>query len=225
MPTCHSCGEEIEIRYYGGKLIPFHVSGSFCSGSSGGKSSAPTAKPFQKVGSYINPNARCLVCGDQVFYYQSPYGGRVFFNDVGWPWDKHPCTDDPNSQNVQVKRIYSSRSSNTEFKSRDGERLDLYEIASLKEDETNIVLRFGRIGDYRSFQVMTTISELAKTWDITMQDLRRAPSFAVRIQGDYRIISFISDRKKAIDQMVFRRPVSGRPYAMNSPATKNRLSK
>jgi hypothetical protein len=28
-----------------------------------------------------------------VFFYQSPYGGRVFFDELGPPWPKHPCTD------------------------------------------------------------------------------------------------------------------------------------
>lgn len=28
-----------------------------------------------------------------MFFYQSPFGGRVFFDDLGPPWPKHPCTD------------------------------------------------------------------------------------------------------------------------------------
>ena len=43
--------------------------------------------------SYVNPNARCPVCGAAVFFYQSPDGGRVFFDELGPPWPKHPCTD------------------------------------------------------------------------------------------------------------------------------------
>ena len=43
--------------------------------------------------SYVNPNARCPVCGEDVYFYQSPDGGRVFFDDLGPPWPKHPCTD------------------------------------------------------------------------------------------------------------------------------------
>lgn len=45
------------------------------------------------VDSYTNPNARCPVCGDNVFFYQSPHGGRVYFDELGPPWPKHPCTD------------------------------------------------------------------------------------------------------------------------------------
>ena len=43
--------------------------------------------------SYVNPNARCPVCGSAVFFYQSSNGGRVFFDELGPPWPKHPCTD------------------------------------------------------------------------------------------------------------------------------------
>lgn len=45
--------------------------------------------------SFVNPNARCPVCKDPVFYYQSENGGRVFFDDLGGTWPKHPCTDRP----------------------------------------------------------------------------------------------------------------------------------
>lgn len=51
------------------------------------------------ISSFLNPNARCPVCGDPVYYYESPYGGRVFFDEIGPPWAKHPCTDN-GSQNV-----------------------------------------------------------------------------------------------------------------------------
>ncbi|GKQ46271.1 hypothetical protein [Pseudomonas syringae] len=43
--------------------------------------------------SYVNPNASCPVCGGAVFFYQSATGGRVFFDELGPPWPKHPCTD------------------------------------------------------------------------------------------------------------------------------------
>ena len=42
---------------------------------------------------FINPNARCPICGADVFFYASPFGGRVFFDSLGPPWPKHPCTD------------------------------------------------------------------------------------------------------------------------------------
>ncbi|MCU7550412.1 hypothetical protein OCK74_14925 [Chitinophagaceae bacterium LB-8] len=46
-----------------------------------------------KYTSYVNPNARCPVCGYPVYFYKSENGGRVFFDELGPPWPKHPCTD------------------------------------------------------------------------------------------------------------------------------------
>lgn len=40
---------------------------------------------------FINPNAQCPVCGDPVFYYESENGGKVWFDELGPPWPKHPC--------------------------------------------------------------------------------------------------------------------------------------
>jgi hypothetical protein len=40
-----------------------------------------------------------------VFFYQSPYGGRVFFDELGPPWPKHPCTDN-------VKKVAEPKSIN-----------------------------------------------------------------------------------------------------------------
>lgn len=42
---------------------------------------------------FTNPNAKCPVCGASVYFYVSPNGGRVFFDELGPPWPKHPCTD------------------------------------------------------------------------------------------------------------------------------------
>jgi hypothetical protein len=41
----------------------------------------------------VQPNATCPVCGDRVFYYANKFGSRVFFDELGWPWPKHACTD------------------------------------------------------------------------------------------------------------------------------------
>lgn len=45
------------------------------------------------LSSYVVPNACCPVCGAFVYFYQSANGGRVFFDELGPPWPKHPCTD------------------------------------------------------------------------------------------------------------------------------------
>ncbi len=42
---------------------------------------------------FVNPNAKCPECGAQVFYYENAHGSRVYFDHLGPPWPKHPCTD------------------------------------------------------------------------------------------------------------------------------------
>ena len=51
------------------------------------------ANKFYELESYLIPNAKCPVCKSYVFFYQSENGGRVFFDRLGPPWPKHPCTD------------------------------------------------------------------------------------------------------------------------------------
>ena len=46
-----------------------------------------------KTESYTVPNAKCPVCQANVFFYAAANGGRVFFDELGPPWPKHPCTD------------------------------------------------------------------------------------------------------------------------------------
>lgn len=54
---------------------------------------------------YTNPNAFCPVCGASVFFYASSFGGRVFFDELGPPWPKHPCTDmTPSSRSESLHR-------------------------------------------------------------------------------------------------------------------------
>lgn len=61
------------------------------------------------VESYVNPNAHCPECDAPVFFYRSPYNGRVFFDKLGWPWPKHPCTD--NGQEPRRTTLAASSSS------------------------------------------------------------------------------------------------------------------
>lgn len=50
---------------------------------------------------FVNPNADCPVCGAPVFFYQNESGSRVFFDELGPPWPKHPCTDSATSSSAQ----------------------------------------------------------------------------------------------------------------------------
>lgn len=39
-----------------------------------------------------NRNAQCPVCGQNIYFYQNENGSAVFFDELGPPWPKHPCT-------------------------------------------------------------------------------------------------------------------------------------
>lgn len=106
MPNCDTCGGEIEFRYIDGRCVPIHLNGGCSAGSGYGytwgsgaglfrESSRGTPFVFQYTHliSYAAPNAHCPVCGEPVFFYESPFGGRVFFDELGPPWLKHPCTE------------------------------------------------------------------------------------------------------------------------------------
>lgn len=47
---------------------------------------------FREVVSHT-PNSTCPVCCEPVFYYRNDWGSSVFFDHLGPPWPKHPCTD------------------------------------------------------------------------------------------------------------------------------------
>ncbi len=121
MAFCYHCGEEIEFINNGFGPIPIHPSGS-CSGRSGYVAGRIVSAyrstshgegfefPFVSYPSYVNPNARCPVCSASVYFYQSPYGGRVFFDELGPPWPKHPCTDIP-----EVRRHFATTEGRRDF--------------------------------------------------------------------------------------------------------------
>jgi hypothetical protein len=50
---------------------------------------APVKRTTQR---WVRPNARCPVCGAPVYFYANEHGSRVYFDELGPPWPKHPCT-------------------------------------------------------------------------------------------------------------------------------------
>ena len=68
-------------------------SGFSSSATSSYPSYAHLARPSTYIECFVNPNAKCPVCHQPVFFYQNAFGSRVFFEDLGPPWPKHPCTD------------------------------------------------------------------------------------------------------------------------------------
>ncbi|MDR2238185.1 MAG: hypothetical protein LBE92_18835 [Chryseobacterium sp.] len=94
--------------------------------------------------SFTVPNAKCPVCSENVFFYQNYHGSRVYFDQLGPPWPKHPCTDNTtysynkkfNNINIYSKKLNFIPQENTdqhqviEF-SNDWRRLDMSELQHL----------------------------------------------------------------------------------------------
>jgi hypothetical protein len=59
----------------------------------------------RKPESLTIPNARCPECGASVFFYQNDYGSRVFFDELGFDWPKHPCTDNSRYDNPAAGKV------------------------------------------------------------------------------------------------------------------------
>ena len=58
------------------------------------------------------PNARCPICQESVWFYRNPNGGCAYFDDLGWPWPKHPCMDSgtvrDRTASWQAREVYRS---------------------------------------------------------------------------------------------------------------------
>jgi len=65
---------------------------SWGGGGGGAAISFPTRLP-DVLDAQPEPNANCPVCGNRVHFRKFENGGRVFFDALGPPWPKHPCTD------------------------------------------------------------------------------------------------------------------------------------
>src|SRR5947207_5434872 len=93
MPVCNQCGETIEFRYVGGRLVPLHVDGGgwACSGGNG-------SGTVQYVGYSRSDKSCCFLttcpeCRDEVYFIRHN-GGSVWIDPpLGWPWYKHRCMD------------------------------------------------------------------------------------------------------------------------------------
>ncbi len=62
----------------------------------GGGGSAFAVLPsrfYEQLDAQPEPDTDCPECGKRVYFRQLENGGRVFFDALGPPWPKHPCTD------------------------------------------------------------------------------------------------------------------------------------
>jgi len=192
MDICNVCGEGIVFRYVDGRSTPIHINGNRCRGYRKAKS-APRG-PFRSPKSYVVPNASCPVCGKIVFFYQSPHGGRVFFDDLGWPWPKHPCTDNKKSVGKPKGR---RRTGNVyALRSRSGSQLALYDLDDFDQSDRHLKFVFRRQDTNKrrtAYLKKTTMNKGGLKTD----DFFDAPSFVIDLDGstgDHLRVDFICGR-------------------------------
>jgi hypothetical protein len=199
MPLCRYCGEEIEFRYVGGGVTPIHINGGWCSGSksSSNSSSPPLHREYNTYDSYLDPNARCPVCGAPVFFYQSPYGGRVFFDDVGWPWPKHRCTDNWNGRNHEIGR--SPLHFRTAFRSASEKVLSVVSLGKVVVDDAEklrMLCKNTRRSKTEAFYIVIEIKKAdMQAIGIELKYLEEAPALVIPKDEDGEVeIGFIRVR-------------------------------
>jgi hypothetical protein len=194
MSTCDFCGQPITFRYFNGGPTPIHINGNWCRGKSESKALHDN-RPFQTVASYVNPNAICPLCGDRVFFYQSANGGRVFFDNLGWPWPKHSCTDN-NDNYINNPNAPNQSSSVLKFRARDGSNLGVYKLYDLHQSETHYIFFFRRHETNKcrtGYLRRKTIHQAG----LEIVDFLEAPSFVIDLEksnGESLRVDFICGR-------------------------------
>jgi hypothetical protein len=163
MDICSKCGGEIIFRVMDDRVIPIHLNGS-CNNydsPSLSKTAKISLENYQRVvRSQTIPNATCPVCGKSVFYYQNEHGSKVFFDALGPPWPKHPCTDNsPHKKKINKDYTYFEKVyvQNITFRKSDsGDRVylvwELFDIHSAN--------RLGHISYYYSLKRSFKKSEI-----------------------------------------------------------------
>ena len=116
------------------------------------------------------------MCGEQVYFYQSRDGGRVFFNDVGWPWPKHECTDKKAAQTGAIRTPLKSNRRAMYLRDEHGIQLDFYEFTSMSREGSGLAVCFTNMGTRRVFYSFVT-SEQMKVKRLIPEDFGDAPSF------------------------------------------------
>jgi hypothetical protein len=203
-----------------GQTIPIHLSGS-CSGGRNRRAlnlariQKPALIKFDEPHSYLNPNAKCPVCGERVFFYQNENGGRVFFDDVGWPWPKHPCTD--NAAALFNRTIYAAPHVSTSTRP-DWTRLYTFlRLVSIHDSNGRTIFEFREVGRglikflislfKQTNKKLTFNTQKLRDEGITDSDFWSAPIFLienVEIVSDRPILQFICPNKCKIIRIKMR---------------------
>lgn len=139
-------------------------------GRSSGFSRFPVSGPrailqsqFRVAASFTNPNASCPVCGAHVYFYQSPAGGRVFFDDLGPPWPKHPCTDNSTSSGGLARPAVAPAAAVSKLGEKRLQWLDdgwspfICDDAQTSTGDVGYCMLVGRLGDTQTILYLCTV--------------------------------------------------------------------
>ena len=112
MATCNGCGAEIEFRYVDGRCVPIHPGGGWHCGSSHEVARHVATPRLSRAGEWARRDfahaSQCPECGKPVFFIRHN-GGSVWLDELGWPWPKHGCFDQPRDA-AYVFKAWSAKS-------------------------------------------------------------------------------------------------------------------
>lgn len=123
---------------------------------------------------WARPNATCPVCGQLVYFYSNKSGSRVYFDEIGPPWPKHPCTDMP------TRTIASGRTKPALYSTAVGRR----KLAKRSRSHFESVVTKKKPDPYDAFLVVNssqdkrgTLIELWPLYEKTAPEGWRTPEF------------------------------------------------
>lgn len=139
---------------------------------------------------FTSPNAHCPVCSNPVFFYVSPFGGRVFFDELGPPWPKHPCTD----RGRPVQLVHASNTSNNvqpEFVIDGWQPFLCQDIRAVKTDQS-------------IFKLVGLLGNAKETFFVRKAGLSEGVPFLIRSEDGILLMSTIIDNSGEIKTDTFR---------------------
>lgn len=167
---------------------------------------------------YTNPNARCPECGAAVYFYRSPYGGRVFFDELGPPWPKHWCTDSTRFDEARVTWMTPARRSSSPPWHQDGWRsltevyVDRVSEGVCKIRSASLELIF-RCAEPPAIFAARVRRRADGSYDLSLLEYDERVDLWVTHEGTARLHYAGLKRE---DQALLRRPVVA-PFRQNEP--------
>lgn len=113
MSTCNRCGAAIEFRHVDGRCVPIHPGGGWHCGSSHEVARYVATPRMSRAGEWNRRDfahaSQCPKCAKPVFFIRHN-GGSVWLDELGWPWPKHGCFDQPHEA-AYVFKAWTAKSS------------------------------------------------------------------------------------------------------------------